>query len=213
MGGRADTAWDPVVNVLLIAAAALLVAAGLVAFRAAWLCYRSPERAGWWTDPRSALVLLVFLATMTGPMMIWIERGAIEGWGNAAYRAAAYVVGVLLCIPFMAYHAGALVERAFTAESQPPPEPEDPFERARASEERGDVRGAIERYSFLLDEEPSHAEARMRLAELLARTRRAHQAAALVEQGLEVEGTPPAASAELKAMLLKLQEEIQERSG
>ncbi len=188
-------------RVVLGVAAALVFAVGLVAYRAAWLCYRDPDRAGFWLDPRAGLILFAFLAGMAAPLVTWLERGiGLGGWAFA-WRCAVFILILVLYLPLLTHYAGRALARILNPLSQPPPEPADPFERARAAEERGDVRTAIERYSTLLDARPTHVEARTRFAQLLARTRRLAWGKDIIGRGLALEGVPGAEKAKWKVLL------------
>lgn len=193
-------------RILLGIVAAFVFASGVVALRAAWLCHLRPDRGGWWLDPRAGLVAFVFLATMTGPLMTWVRRGELLSQGAAYYRFAVYAASVFLYIPFLTYHAGRFLSSMLSEPPQPPPEPEDPLERAKAAEAGGDVRAAIERYSKLLEDEPTHVEVRTRFAQLLARTRRFSQAVELIEEGLALGELSSVEKAEWRALLSEWEE-------
>ena len=188
-------------RILLGIVAAFVFASGFVALRAAWRCHLQPDRGGWWLDPRAGLAAFVFLATMTGPLMIWARRGFSMGQATAYYRFGVYLAIIGLYLPFLTYHAGMLLSSILRDPPQPPPEPAGPLERAKAAEARGDVRAAIERYSKLLEDEPTHVEVRTRFARLLAHTRRFSWAIELVEQGLALEELSSVEKAEWKALL------------
>ncbi len=193
-------------RILLGIVAAFVFATGLVATRAAWLCHFRQHRAGWWLDLRAGLAAVVFLATMTGPLMIWVQRGELLSRVTPFYRFGVYLAIIALYLPFLTYHVGAFLTSILRDPPQPPPEPADPLERAKAAEARGDVRAAIERYSKLLEDEPTHVEVRTRFARLLARTRRFLWAIELVEQGLALEELSSVEKAEWKALLSEWEE-------
>ena len=184
----------------------LAFAGGVAAVRAAWLCRTDPERAGMWGSPWAAAGVLTFLVTAAGPLMLWMEAGARTGFGSGMARFAVCVVIFMLYLPYLTFHAGSLLAAILRPEAQPEPEPADPLERAMASEESGDVRSAVERYSMLLEEEPTHVEARTRLAGLLAKTRRFEQGKEVIRQGLALEELSSTEKAEWKSLLHRLEE-------
>jgi len=155
--------------------------------------------AGVWLEPRAGLAALVVVLTASGALLPWVARGAQASLTAVALRGGIWVFGVLLHLPFLTWHAGSVFASALNPEGFVPAEPEDPFERARAAERRGDVSGAVERYRALLRERPLHVEARLALAELLAGTRRRAQAIEVVEEGIRL--ARGAASRELEARL------------
>ena len=179
---------------------------GLATFRGAWLCRTAPERAGRWGSPWAGVAVITFLITAAGPFMLWVEAGARTAFWIGMVRFASCLVIYGLHLSYVAFHAGSLLTALVRPESQPEPEPADPLERAMASEEDGDVRAAVERYSMLLEEEPTHVEARTRLAGLLAKTRRFEQGKEVIRQGLALEELSSAEKAEWKSLLHRLEE-------
>ncbi len=192
-------------HALLSIFALLVFASGVAVYRGAWLCLRHPDRAGRWAEQWTGLAALAFLAATTAPIMVWV-RGDGSDFGTGVLRSLFYAVCVMLYIPFLAFHAGELLTKMLRPESQPPPEPEDPFERAVAAEDRGDVRGAVERYWQLLDDEPGHVEGRSRLARLLARTRHLAEAVDMLQEGLALEELSSVEKADWKALLRDLRD-------
>ena len=169
-----------------------LLAGGFVVFFAGRRCWLASERAGFWMSPWSLVAVLSLL---------------IPGFVAAVSESGNPFVGVVLAVPMgfllaplIAYHVSALVTRAVLPEEQPPPEPEDPFERAKAAEDRGDNTVAVERYLWLLDREPAHIEARVRLARLFAETGRIEQALEALDKGLALKDMPSAEKAEWRAL-------------
>jgi succinate dehydrogenase hydrophobic anchor subunit len=193
-------------RVLYSAVVLVAFVGGVAALRAGWLCRTDPERAGRWANPWAPAAVLVFLMTAVGPFMLWVEDGARTGVGMWLTRFATCLVIFALYLPYLTFHAGSLLAALLRPEPQPEPESVDPFERARASEEGGDVRAAVERYQKLLEEEPAHVEARTRLAQLMAKTRRFEQGKEILRQGLALEEVASAEKAEWKSLLRRLEE-------
>lgn len=203
---------------LIAVAPYALFVVGVLAFRGGWLCRYRPERAGFWAHPAAALAVLTFMAAMIAPLSRWVARrsaaGGVYGAGGVILTVFFIALLALLYGRLLGYHAGVILSGMFSTVSEPPPDPEDPFERAKAAEDRGDVRGAIERYSWLLERRPAHAGARTRLAELLARTRRLGRASALLDEGIALLEAPEEARAHWRLLKEKwARGEIGEESG
>jgi hypothetical protein len=181
-------------SALGIAALLLLFAGGLVALWAWGRCEGEAGRGGVWLHPAAGGAAFAFYIGVA--YLAALKADAIVAiffvWGIGWFYA-----------PFFAYHVTHVLANVFATESQPPPEPEDPLERAKASEERGDVRGAIERYSWLLEREPMHVEARTRLAHLLARSRRLERAFDILREGVALEGVSEEARDEWRTLAEK----------
>ncbi len=183
----------------------IVLAGGVVALVGGWRCYADPDRAGVFGHPAAGIVTITFLAAMMTPLALSF-RGDPGGPGQVITGVFYLAFIMFLYAPLLAYHATQLAARMFSTVSQPPPEPTDPLERARAAEERGDTVIAVERYLRLLEAEPSHEEARTRLADLLARTGRVEWSKEVVEKGMSLAEVGPEARAEWRALRLKWQE-------
>jgi hypothetical protein len=168
-----------VISLSLIAMLALL-GGGFVAYFGGWRCRFDNDRAGAFDRPVAGAAALVWL-------LVWAALVFLSS-GDHPYSAFGKVVIVIpiafLYAPFLAFHAAEALRRAFSTESALPPDPEDPFERAKAAEERGDSQAAVERYAWLLEREPAHFDARIRLAELLARAGKLQRAKDVLEEGI-----------------------------
>jgi hypothetical protein len=157
----------------------------------------------------------VFGATSVA-LVSWFKRvpyraaaGAGFGLGGVAYSLAglmALILHVVLFAPLMAYYTVDTLMDLMSSYS-PPLEPEDPLERAKFAEASGQPAVAVERYWWVLQSEPDNGEARVRLATLLARTRRAERAKAVAAEGLSREGTPEDARTRLRELLAQVGEE------
>jgi tetratricopeptide (TPR) repeat protein len=171
-----------VVSLSLIAMLALL-GGGFVAYFGGWRCRFDLDRAGAFDRPVAGAAALVWL-------LVWgaLVFASSADHGLAAFGKVVIVVPIaLLYAPFLAFHAAESLRRAFSTESALPPDPEDPFERAKAAEDRGDTRAAVERYEWLLEREPAHFDARTRLADLLARTGRLERAREVLDKGIALD--------------------------
>lgn len=164
-----------------------LLGGGFVAYLGGWRCRFNIDRAGVFSYPVAGVATVVWL-------LVW-GAFAFASSGDHDFVAFGKVVIIIpigfLYAPLLAYHAGQAFAAVFSTESALPPDPEDPFERAKAAEERGDSRSAVERYEWILEREPAHFDARTRLAELLARTSRLRRARDVLDKGLalpDVEG-------------------------
>jgi len=167
----------------------ILLAAGLAAFVGGLRCFADRERAGVFARPAAAIVALAFLLGMGTPIGLWFASNPkrMQGFGSFGHILIGLmvIIGlVALFAPLLAFHLTRALWGSVASGSQPPPDPKDPFERAEASEERGDSQAAVERYEWLLKHEPAHFEARTRLAELLARTGKLHRATQVLDDGL-----------------------------
>jgi hypothetical protein len=191
----------------------ILVAAGLVALVGGHRCYADPDRAGVFAHPAAAVIAVTFLLGMGTPIGLWFASGPgrDRGWGSAGYLIVglSFVAGIMMMFaPLLAYHLTRVLGKTLVSESQPPPDPEDPFERAKAAEERGDSRSAIERYAWVLENEPSHFDARARLADLLARTGRSERAKGVLDEGIALTD----AEGWMRSKWRELRQRIEERS-
>jgi len=167
----------------------ILLAVGTVALVGGWRCFADREGAGLFAHPAAGIVAVTFLLGMGAPIGLWFASNPkrMEGFGSFGHILIGLmlIVGlVALFAPLLAYHLGRALGKSFATESTPLPDPEDPFERAKVSEERGDSQAAIERYEWLLKHDPAHFDARTRLAELLARTGKLHRATEALDDGL-----------------------------
>jgi hypothetical protein len=176
----------------------ILFAVGWVAFFGGWRCYSDPDSAGVFAHPAAALVAFAFLAGMVALIVL----------GSGSRLSGVIAAGLFLPLygPLLWYHLTRALTGTVSALSQPAPEPADPFERARAAEERGDTEIAVERYLWLLEREPSHEAARKGLAELLARMGRAEWSKDVIEKGMSLAEAGPEARAGWHALRLKWQE-------
>lgn len=182
----------------MLIAFTILFAVGWVAFFGGWRCYTDPDSAGAFAHPAAAVVAFVFFAGMVALIVL--------GSGSRLFGIIATGLFLPLYGPLLWYHLTSVLTGTVSVLSQPPPEPTDPLERARAAEDRGDTVIAVERYLWLLEREPSHEEARTRLADLLARTGRVEWSKEVVETGMSLAEVGPEARAEWRALRLKWQE-------
>lgn len=176
----------------------MIIIYGAVALVGGLRCYFDTEYAGVFRHPAAGMVAMMFPAAM----MAFVA--AIGG--DVAGTIFPLVLATGMSIPLLAYHLVNALSRMLSPVSQPAPEPEDPFERAKAAEDRGDTVIAVERYMRLLEGEPSHEEARTRLMEILARTGRVEWSRDVIERGLALPEVGPAARAEWRALILKWKE-------
>jgi hypothetical protein len=184
--------------------AIVLAAVGLAALRGGLRCHYAPEKAGIWLNPWSAVAAITLIAACIVPYSAWLGPRMVDVGTALVYMFGTVAVAALYG-PLVAYHAGELLARGVSPEPGGADEPEDPFARARAAEERRETGVAVERYAYLLEREPRHVEARVRLARLLAETGRANRALEALEAGLALEGL---AHSE-KAPLRRLKEEVE----
>ena len=172
----------------------ILLATGVAAFVGGLRCFADRERAGVFAHPVAGIIAATFLLGMGVPIGLWFASNPDRMGGQGVLTLGSFgnvLIGLMVTVglfvlfaPLLAYHLGRALGRSFATESTPPPDPEDPFERAKAAEERGDSQAAVERYEWLLKREPAHFEARTRLADLLARTGKLHRSRHVLDDGL-----------------------------
>ena len=138
-------------------------------------------------------------------MMMWSHNGAEFGIVCVLQRLGLTIVALLLHFPFVSYHIANHFARRMSGELINDTDPDDEFSRALAVEKRGDARGAVERYSLIIKDDPLHTEARLRLANLLARSRRLEQAKDVIRTVMKTDELPDRDRAELAALLAKLE--------
>ncbi len=177
---------------------ALMVGGG-VAYYGGWRCRFDNDRAGAFGHPAAGIVALVYYLGFT-------SLAVTSGVDPFTMIGIVVVLG-LLYAPLLAYHAAEALQSTFSTASAPPPDPEDPFERAKAAEERGDSRSAVERYEWVLENEPIHFDARARLADLLARAGRLERAKEVLDKGLAL----PNAEGWMRFKWRELRQRIEER--
>jgi len=187
----ADGGYDDRMFTSVLGVGAIIVSVlGVVSYHASWRCHRAPERAGWRLDPRVGFAALVVLCGAIPLLMAWIHEAAAEGWSGVLKRAGVSTVCLLLHFPFVSYHVGDYFARKASGEDLDDGVPDDDFARARALEDRGDARGAIEQYSIMVKRSPLRTDARLRLAALLAGARRGAQAKDVLRTGLTLDELP-----------------------
>jgi hypothetical protein len=171
---------------------------GVVALVGGLRCYFDSEHAGFFRHPAVGIVAITFPAAM-------MALAAAVG-GDVTGIIFPLALATIMSAPLLAYQLVGAFARTFSPVSQLAPEPTDPLLRAKAAEDRADTVIAVERYLRLLEAEPSHKEARTRLADLLARTGRIEWSKEVVEKGMSLAEAGPEARAEWRALRLKWEE-------